>query len=247
MSGHNKWSKIKRKKGVTDARRSKMFTRVLKDISVAVRESGPDPDSNPRLRLALANGKGINLPKDNIERAIARASEVGGSGYHEVAHEGYGPGGIAIYIECTTDNLNRTLANVRLIMSKRGGTLGNHGSLSFLFDRKGVFIVPQGNLKEDDFMMSIIDAGAEEVELDEGVFTITTMFEDFGPMQKRLEELGIEAESSELQQVPKTATEVDVDTARKVMNLIEVLEEDDDVHSVFHNMELTEELAAQLD
>jgi YebC/PmpR family DNA-binding regulatory protein len=247
MSGHNKWSKIKRKKGVTDARRSKMFTRILKDIAIAVREGGPDPDANPRLRLALANGKGVNLPKDNILRAIAKASDSGGAGYTEVTHEGYGPGGIAIYVECTTDNLNRTLANVRLIMSKHGGALGNHGSLSFLFDRKGVFVVPQGTLKEDDFTMNVIDAGAEDVELDEGVFTVTTSFEDFGPMQKKLEELGIEAESAELQQVPKTTTEVDADTARKVMRLVEFLEEDDDVQAVFHNMELTEALAAQLD
>jgi YebC/PmpR family DNA-binding regulatory protein len=244
MSGHNKWSKIKRKKGAEDSKRSKIFTRIIKEISVAIREGTPDPDTNPRLRMALNNAKGVNLPKDTIQRAINKASEAGGANFMETSYEGYGPGGIAIFVDCTTDNLNRTVSNMRMIFSKYHGTLGTNGSLSFIFDRKGVFTVPQGNLNEDDFMMEIIDAGAEDVELDDGIFTIYTSFEDFGPMNKKLEEMKIEVENAELQRIPKTATAVDMDTARRVLKFVDAIEDDDDVQAVYHNMELTEEIIA---
>jgi len=242
MAGHNKWSKIKRKKGVNDARRSKVWTKILKEVAIAVKELGPDPDSNPRLRLALNNAKGVNMPKDNIQRAISKASEAGGANYTELTYEGYAAGGIAVFVECTTDNLNRTVQNIRMYFSKYGGSLGTNGSLAFLFDRKGIFVVPQGNRNEDDFTMEMIDAGAEDVELEDGVFTVTTAFEDFGAFQKKLEELEIEAESAELQRIPKSETAVQTDTAKKVIKLIDALEEDDDVQAVYHNMEMTEEL-----
>ena len=242
MSGHNKWSKIKRKKGAEDNKRSKVFTRIIKEITVAIKEGTPDPDTNPRLRMALNNAKGVNLPKDTIQRAINKASESGGANFLETTYEGYGPGGIAIFVECTTDNINRTVSNMRMIFSKLHGTLGTNGSLAFIFDRKGVFTVPKGNLNEDDFMMEVIDAGAEDVELDDGVFTIYTAFEDFGLMNKKLEEMKIEVENAELQRIPKNPTAVDVDTARRVFKLIDVIEDDDDVQAVYHNMELTEEI-----
>jgi YebC/PmpR family DNA-binding regulatory protein len=246
MAGHNKWSKIKRKKGVNDARRSKIWTKIIKEISIAVRESGPDPDSNPRLRLALTNAKGVNMPKDNIQRAINKAGEAGGTHYAEVTYEGYGPGGVAVFVECTTDNLNRTVANIRMYFSKYGGSLGTNGSLSFVFERKGVFEVPKGALNEESFTMEMIDAGAEDVELDDNLFTVTCAFEDFGTMQKKLEALGIEAENAELRRIPRSFTAVDTETGKKALRLIEALEDDDDVQAVYQNMELTEELAGMV-
>ena len=246
MSGHNKWSKIKRKKGVEDSRRSKVFTRIIKEISMAVKEGTSDPDTNPRLRLALNNGKGVNLPKDTIQRAINKASETGGANYHETTYEGYANNGIAIFVECMTDNINRTVSNIRMIFSKYNGTLGTNGSLAFIFDRKGVFTVPQGTLKQDDFEMEVIDAGAEDVELDDGIFTIYTSMEDFGKMNKRLEEMKVEVQNAELQRIPKTSVAIDVDTARRVFKFIEAIEEEDDVQAVYHNMELTEEIMAEV-
>lgn len=246
MSGHNKWSKIKRKKGVEDIRRGKIFTKILKEITVAVKENGPDADANPRLRLALANAKGANMPKDNIQRAIHKGSEVGGANYIEASYEGYGPGGVAIFVECSTDNMNRTVSLVRSLFSKYGGALGTNGSLSFIFDHKGIFTIPQQARDEEAFVMQMIDAGAEDVELDEGFFTVTCKFEDFGLLQKKMEALGVEAESVGLQRIPKSSSELDFETAKKALKLIELLEEDDDVQAVYHNMEMTEELAAQL-
>lgn len=242
MAGHNKWSKIKRKKGVNDSRRSKIWTKIIKEISIAVRESGPDPDSNPRLRLALSNAKGVNMPKDNVLRAINKAGEAGGANYTETTYEGYGPGGVGVFVDCTSDNLNRTVANIRMYFSKYGGSLGTNGSLSFLFDRKGVFTIPKGSLNEESFTMEMIDAGAEDVELDENVFTVTCAFEDFGAMQRKLEALNVEAENAELQRIPRSLTSVDTETGKKALRLIEALEEDDDVQAVYHNMEMTEEL-----
>jgi YebC/PmpR family DNA-binding regulatory protein len=246
MAGHNKWSKIKRKKGVEDARRSKIFTKILKDVAIAVRESGSDPEANPRLRLALSNAKGVNMPKDNIERAINKASEGGGAGYSEVTYEGYAPGGIAVYVECTTDNLNRTVANIRMYFSKHGGSLGTHGSIAFLFERKGVFTFSKIDRDEENFIMEMIDAGADDVEADGANFIVYTSYANFGIMQKKLEVSGLEAESAELQRIPLSTTSVDVYAACKVLRFVEVLEDDDDVQAVYHNMELTEELEVQL-
>jgi len=246
MSGHSKWSTIKRKKGALDAKRGKIFTRIIKEINIAIKEGGsPDPDSNPRLRLAIANAKGVNMPKDNISRAIKKASDKDGESYQEIFYEGYGPAGIALFVEATTDNINRTVANVRSIYSKGGGNLGTNGSLEFIFDRKGVFTIPTAALEGkdmDEFEMELIDGGAEEVEKEDDVVTIYTSFEDFGNMQKKLEELNIEPESQELQRIPKTTQEVDLEEGQKILNLIEKFEEDDDVNVVYHNMEMTDEL-----
>ncbi|MHC1776170.1 MAG: YebC/PmpR family DNA-binding transcriptional regulator [Lentimicrobium sp.] len=247
MSGHNKWSTIKRKKGALDAKRSKIFSRIIKEITVAVKESGPDPDGNPRLRLAIANAKGASMPKDNITRAINKGAEKDGANYTEVTYEGYAPNAIAVYIECTTDNIQRTVSNIRSYFNKFGGNLGTNGSLGFLFDRKGVFTIPKGNINLDEFEMEVIDAGAEDIQVEEDTITITTAMEDFGAMIKKLEEMKIEPENAELQRIPKETIKLDKEAAKKTMRLIDFFEEDDDVSNVFHNLELTEEMMEELD
>ncbi len=246
MSGHSKWSTIKRKKGALDAKRSKMFSKIIKEINIAVKEGGADPDSNPRLRMAITNAKGVNMPKDNVSRAINKASDKDSENFVETTYEGYAPNGIAIYVECTTDNLQRTVANVRSYFNKFGGSLGTNGSLSFLFDRKGVFTVPKADIDQDTFEMELIDAGAEEIELEEEFFTVTTAMEDFGLMMKKLEELGVEPENASLQRIPKETVTLDLESARKVMKLIDFFEDDDDIQNVFHNLEISDELMAEL-
>lgn len=244
MSGHSKWSTIKRKKGAIDAKRSKIFSRIVKEIQVAVKEGGSDADSNPRLRLAIQNAKGVNMPKDNVERAINKASD--SASLTEATFEGYAPHGIGIFIECLTDNNQRTVSNVRAVFNKRGGSMGTNGSLSFLFDRKGIFTVPKGDLNQDDFELEIIDSGVEDIELDDDKFIITTAMEDFGTMQKKLDEMGIEAENAELQRIPNDTKALNIDSAKKILTMIEDFEDLEDVQYVFHNLEMTDELAESL-
>lgn len=246
MSGHSKWANIKHRKGLKDKRRGKLFTRLLKELMMATRNGGPDPDGNPRLRLAIQNAKGANIPKDTILRNIEKASGIGGEAYVEPTYEGYAPFGIAVFVECATDNLNRTVQDVRMVFNKFGGNLGTNGSLSFVFDRMGVFEIAQGNLNEDDFTMEMIDSNASEVELNEGVFTVLLPFESFGLLQRKLESMGIEAENASIQSIPKERTTLDLESAKKVMKLIEMLEDLDDVQQVYHNLEITEELANEL-
>jgi YebC/PmpR family DNA-binding regulatory protein len=246
MSGHSKWSTIKRKKGAADAKRSKMFSKIVKDITVAVKEGGPDPDVNPRLRLAIANAKGVSMPKDNIERAISKGKDKDAANFLELTYEGYLAHGIAVYIECTTDNQQRTVSAVRAVFNKYTGNLGTNGSLSFLFDRKGIFTVPKGELDAEEFELEMIDAGAEDIEEEDGFFSITTALEDFGNMQKKLEEMGIEPESAELQRIPHETVKLDIEGARKILKVVEVFEDDDDVQKVFHNLEITDELMAEM-
>lgn len=246
MSGHNKWSTIKRKKGALDAKRSKIFSKIIKDITIAVKESGPDPDGNPRLRLAIANAKGASMPKETIQRAISKGSDKDAAALMETTYEGKGPHGVAIFVECTTDNLQRTVSNIRAYFNKHGGELGQNGMLNYLFDRKGIFEVPKGNIDRDEFEMELIDAGAEDISLDEDVFTITTAMEDFGNMVRKLEQLKIEPESASLQRIPRTTVTLDEDATRKVLKLIDVIEEDDDVQNVFHTLEISDEMADKL-
>lgn len=249
MSGHNKWSKIKRKKGAADAKRSKMFSRVIKEISVAVKEGGSgDPDFNPRLRLAVANAKGVNMPKDNVERAIKKALDSDSGALFQPTYEGYAPGGVAVFVECTTDNVKRTVSSVRATFNKRGGSLATTGSVDFLFERKGIFVIDQGDHDLEELELELIDGGAEELEEDEETkeVTVTTDFTDFGNMQKKLEELGIEPKNAALERIPTTTTTLSLEDAKKALNLIDALEEDDDVQNVFHNLEMTEELEAAM-
>ncbi len=242
MSGHSKWSTIKRKKGANDARRGKIFTKLIKEIIIAVKEGGnPDPEANPRLRLAIQNAKGANMPKDNIARAIKKASGADAEAYEEVTYEGYATHGVAVFVECLTDNLNRTVAAVRAAFNKYGGSLGTNGSLEFIFDRKGVFNFELPAEKdEEELMLEIIDAGAEDVEIEDGFVTVTTAMEDFGKVNKKLEELGIETEKAELQRIPKTLVELDDKAFAQVMKFIEELEDNDDVQKVYHNIDVKE-------
>lgn len=241
MSGHSKWSTIKRKKGAIDAKRGKLFTKLIKEISIAAKEGGGDIDSNPRLRLAVANAKGNNMPKDNIERAIKKATGAEADNYQETTYEGYGPNGVAVFVECLTDNTNRTVSAVRSSFSKYGGNLGTNGSLEFIFARKGVFtIMLKPGMNEDDFTLEIIDAGAEDVTSEDGYLSVTCDMGDFGKIQKKLDELKVEAENAELQRIPNTLVTLENEAFSKVMKLIEVLEDNDDVQKVFHNMDVTE-------
>ena len=249
MAGHNKWSKIKRKKGANDAKRSKEFSRIIKEINVAVREGNSgDPDFNPRLRLALANAKGVNMPKENVERAIKKALDSGSEALMQPTYEGYAPGGVAVFVECTTDNLNRTVSSVRAIFSKKGGNLATSGSVDFLFDRKGIFTIDLADRDAEELELELIDGGAEDLELDSETneMIVTVAFEDFGSMQKKLEELNVEPKSANLERLPSTTTTLQIDDAKKVLALIDALEDEDDVQQVFHNLEMTDELEAAL-
>jgi YebC/PmpR family DNA-binding regulatory protein len=245
MSGHSKWSTIKRKKGAIDAKRGKIFTKLIKEISIAAREGGGDPDANPRLRLAITNAKGNNMPKDNIERAIKKATGADATSYQETTYEGYASNGVAVFVECLTDNTNRTVSSVRAAFSKFGGNLGTNGSLEFIFNRKGVFNIPvSDSIDEEEFTLEMIDVGAEDVESEDGYLNVTCEMGDFGTVQKKLESMNIEPESAELQRIPNTLVALDDDAFQKVMKLIEVLEDNDDVQKVFHNIDITE---AQMD
>lgn len=248
MAGHSKWANIKHRKGAQDAKRAKMFTRITKEIQVAVKEGGSDPETNPRLRLAIQNGRSVNMPKDNINRAVSKASEVGGDSFAEITFEGYGPGGVAVFLECMTDNNNRTVGAVRSIFNKRGGNLGTNGSLSFLFDRKGVFqIVKKDDMDLDELELELIDAGAQEIEKDEDLIIVTTAMEDFGAVQKKLDELEVQVENASLQRIPNNYKEVDLETARKFLRMVDEFEDNEDVQNVFHNLEMTDELAKSLE
>jgi len=241
MSGHNKWSTIKRKKGALDAKRGKLFSRIVKEIQMAVKEGGAMPENNPRLRLAIQNAKGANMPKDNVDRAINKASSEGAN-LQEITYEGYAPGGVAVFIECTTDNNQRTVANIRAVFNKRGGSLGTNGSLAFIFDRKGIFTVPKGNIDPESFELEVIDAGVEDIEVSDDVFLITCAVEDFGRVQKKLDEMGVKVENAQLQRIPNDTKKLDVDSAQKVLKVIDEFEDIDDVQYVYHNLEMTDEL-----
>jgi YebC/PmpR family DNA-binding regulatory protein len=218
-------------------RMAKAFTRIGKEISIAVKQGGPNPDYNPKLRLAIQNAKGANMPKDRIEAAIRRASSKEEKDYQEVVYEGYGPHGVPIIVECATDNPTRTVANVRLYFSKNGGSMGNSGSVSFLFERKGVFKFDPDKLDLEALELDLIDAGAEDIEVDEDVITVFTKFVDFGNFQKFIEARGLEARSSELQYIPNTTTALPEDQVDDVLKLVEALEGDDDVQAVYHSLQ----------
>ncbi|MCJ8164414.1 YebC/PmpR family DNA-binding transcriptional regulator [Pontibacter sp. E15-1] len=215
---------------------SKAFTRLGKEIVMAVKESGPSPDTNSRLRTAIQNAKGVNMPKDRIEAAIKRASSKEEKDYEEIVYEGYAPHGIAVVIECATDNLNRTVANVRMHFSKGGGSLGKTGSLDFMFDRKGIFKIAAEGVNLEELELELIDFGAEEIYEHEEEIIIETPFTEFGNMQKGLEEKGLEVISADVQRIPTTRTELTEEQEEEVLGLIERFEEDDDVQAVYHNM-----------
>ena len=247
MSGHSKWSTIKRKKGVKDAKRSKIWARIARDVMVAARDGGGDAGMNPRLALSIEKAKSENMPKDNIERAIKKGTgEIEGADYVEMTYEGYASGGIAVYVDALTDNTNRTVADVRSIFSKAGGSLGQTGSVAFLFSRKGVFEVPAAGINESELFELVADAGAQDLVLEGDHFVVTCEVEDFGSVQTALESANIETEDATLQRIPLTTTSLDVDAATSVTKLIEKLEDHQDVQTVSTNLEFDEALLEAL-
>jgi YebC/PmpR family DNA-binding regulatory protein len=220
------------------ARMSKAFNRIGRDIDIAVKQGGPDPKANPRLRIAIQNAKSVNMPKDRVEAAIKRASQKDTSGYHEIVYEGYAPHGIAVLVECATDNPTRTVASIRHIFTKNGGTLAASGAINFLFEKKGVFRIAADKVKDvDEFELDLIDHGLDDLAQQDNDLYLYTSFTDFGRMQKYLEEKGIEATSTEVQYIPTNTKELPEEQAKEVQDLLDLLDEDDDVQSVFHTMQ----------
>ncbi|QQS35813.1 MAG: YebC/PmpR family DNA-binding transcriptional regulator [Ignavibacteriales bacterium] len=236
MSGHSKWATTKRKKAVIDSKRGKIFTKMIKEITIAAREGGGDPNGNPRLRLAVDNAKSVNMPADNIDRAIKKATgTLEGASYHELTYEGYAPAGIAVVVEVATDNKNRTVAEVRHLFSKGGGSMAETGSVLWMFDRKGVITLPCQGKSEDDLMEIILEAGADDLTTEEEYFEIQTALESFEPVRKAVVEKGLSIENASLQYIAKNMVAVKGEDAEKVMKLIESLEDNDDVQNVYSN------------
>jgi YebC/PmpR family DNA-binding regulatory protein len=244
MSGHSKWSTIKRKKGAIDAKRGKVFTRLIKEITVAARSGGGDPEGNPRLRSAIATAKSENMPKDNIARAIKKGTgEIAGEIYDEIMYEGYGPGGVAILVECLTDNRNRTVADVRHYFAKNNGNLGESGCVAYMFDKKGLILVDKSTVEEEKLMDAALEAGAEDVVEEESEFQILTAPEEFDDVRSALEEAGISFVDASISMVPQNTVEVtDEKVARALMKLMESLEDHDDVQNVYANFDIDDDL-----
>ncbi len=239
MSGHSKWSSIKHKKAATDAKRGKIFTKLIKEISVSARMGGKDPDANPRLRTAIAAGKAANMPQDNIERAILKgAGELEGVTYDEVTYEGYGPGGVAVLILVLTDNRNRTVAEIRHLFSKNGGNLGETGVVAWMFEMKGVILIDADRADEDRLMEIALEAGAEDLTKEDGYFELTSDPESFETVRDTLTEQDIPLSSAEQTMVPQNTVALDTDKARQVLRLMEALEDQDDVQNVYANFDI---------
>lgn len=242
MSGHSKWATIKRKKAATDAARGKVFTKIIKEITISARDGGGDPDANPRLRLAIQNAKSSNMPQDNITRAIKKGTgELEGVRYEEITYEGYAPNGIAMMIESVTDNKNRTVAELRHLISKNNGNLGESGSVAWMFERKGVINVEKGNVKEDDLMEIILDAGADDLRTEGEYFEVITPVENFEKVRKALEDKACKMESASLQYIAKDLVAIEGKHADDVMRCIEAVEENDDVQNVYTNADFPDE------
>ncbi|MEA2095110.1 MAG: YebC/PmpR family DNA-binding transcriptional regulator [Candidatus Cloacimonadota bacterium] len=246
MSGHSKWSSIKHKKGAADAKRGKIFTKLVKEIIVAAKEGGGDQEMNPRLRLAVSTAKGSNMPNSNIEKAIKRGTgELDGVNYDHFTYEGYGHNGVAIIVETLTDNKQRTVADVRHIFSKYGGNLAENGSVSYMFDQKGLIMILENDLDEDEVMMASLDAGAEDFIVEEGNFIIYTAYADLHSVLKKLEESGYNIEKAELTRIPQNTIQAD-EVAEKLLKLIDHLEDCDDVQKVYANFEISDEVFERL-
>lgn len=240
MAGHSKWANIKRKKEKTDAQRGKIFTKLGREIAVAVKEGGSDPDANPRLRDAIAKAKAANMPNDNIQRNIKKAAgELGSVNYEEVTYEGYGANGVALIVEALTDNRNRTASDMRHIFDRAGGSLGATGCVSWTFDRKGLLVLEKNeNIDEDELMMLALDAGAEDISDEDDAFEIITAPSDFAAVRDSLENAGYSFASAEIAMIPQNYVDVDEAAQEKIMSLIERLEDHDDVQNVFTNLNI---------
>ena len=249
MSGHSKWATTKHKKAVVDAKRGKLFAKLIKNIEVAARTGGGDPDGNPTLYDAIQKARKTSVPTDNIERAVKRGSgaDAGGADYQTIMYEGYGPGGVALLIECLTDNRNRAASEVRTAMTRNGGTMADPGSVSFLFSRKGVVIVPQEQgVSEDDVLTAVLDAGAEEVNNLGESFEVVSEATDLIAVRSALRSAGIDYDSADASFLPSASTPLDADTARKVFKLIDALEDCDDVQNVYANFDVPDDVLAEV-
>lgn len=241
MSGHSKWATIKRKKAATDAKRGKIFTTIIKEITIAAREGGGDADSNPRLRQAVSNAKSANMPSDNITRAIKKGTgELPGLTYEEVSYEGYGPAGVAIFMECLTDNKQRTVAEIRHLISKYGGNLGENGSVSWMFDKKGQITLKANEHEEDVVFEAALEAGAEDFEAADNVFIVSTDSSEIMSVRDALDSQGYEIESANIDMVPKNLHNVESDKEQSVITLLEALEDHDDIKAVYTNFDSVE-------
>lgn len=248
MAGHSKWANIKHKKGANDAKRGKIFTRLIKEITVAAREGGGDPEGNPRLRTAMAAAKAENMPKDNITRAIKKGTgEIAGEVYDEIRYEGYGPGGVAVIVDCMTDNKNRTVADVRHFFSKSNGNLGESGCVGWMFEKKGLFQVDKDSVSEDELMDQALEAGADDVVEEGDEFHVLTAPEDFVAVREALEGEGLAFIEAEVTMIPKNTVDVeDEKVAKSLLKLLENLEDHDDVQAVYANFNIDDDLMEQL-
>ena len=249
MSGHSKWATTKHKKAVVDAKRGKMFAKLIKNIEVAARTGGGDPAGNPTLYDAIQKAKKSSVPNDNIDRAVKRGSgaETGGADYQTIMYEGYGPNGVAVLVECLTDNRNRAASDVRVAFTRNGGTMADPGSVSYLFTRKGVVLVPKDGLSEDDVLAAVLDAGAEEVNDLGDAYEVVSEATDVVAVRTALQDAGIDYDSAEVQFVPATQVELDAEGARKIFRLIDALEDSDDVQNVYANFDVPDDVMAEVD
>ena len=243
MSGHNKWSTIKYKKGAADAKRGKVFTKLIKEITIAARSGGGDVAANPRLRTAITAAKSENMPKDNIERAVKKGTgELEGVIYEETTYEGYGPGGAAVFLESVTDNKNRAVADIRHIFSKAGGNLGSNGCVGYMFDKKGYFAISSDAADEDTIMEHALDAGAEDVREDGDIFEVITAPEDFESVKSALDDAGIPYENAEVTMLPQNTTPLKGKEAEQMIRLMDALDDCDDVQKVYTNADIPDEM-----
>ncbi|MGP4074529.1 YebC/PmpR family DNA-binding transcriptional regulator [Halobacillus sp. K22] len=249
MAGHSKWSNIKRRKGAQDAKRGKLFMKLAREIFMAARQGGGDPDMNPNLRLAVDKAKSNNMPNENIDRAIKKATgDLEGVNYEEYTYEGYGPGGVAVMVKVLTDNKNRTAADVRHAFNKNDGNLGENGCVSFMFDRKGYLVIDRGETEadEEEIMLEVIEAGADEMETTEDQFEIYAEPESFSDVKATLEKSGYSFVTSEVTMIPETYTPLEEEGVEKMLKLIDMLEDNDDVQEVYHNLDADEALLEKL-
>ncbi len=243
MSGHSKWATTKHKKAATDAKRGKIFTKIGKEITVAARLGGGDPDGNPRLRTAVAKAKSVSLPAENIKRAIQKGTgELPGVSYEEIIYEGYGPGGVAVIIESMTDNRNRTVSEIRNIFSKAGSNMGEAGCVSWMFHKKGYLVVSSAKANEDQLMTLALEAGAEDMQVEEGTFVITTALSDFEKVKKALEDAAVPLDLAEITMIPQTYVKLDGKEAHQMLRLVDTLEDNDDVQNVYANFDIPDEI-----
>ena len=247
MSGHSKWSTIKHKKAAIDAKRGQKFTKIIKEITVAARLGGGDPGANPRLRTAILSGKAVNMPGDNIDRAIKKGTgELPGVSYEEFTYEGYGVGGVAVLVEVMTDNKNRTVAEIRTIFTKAGGALGESGCVSWMFHKQGLITVPASSIKEDALMEIILEAGAEDMTLDGETFEIKTTPQDLEKVRSAMAAKGVQIQSAEVTMIPSTTTNLEEEAARKMLKLMDTLDDHDDVQKVYANFDISDEVMEQI-